>query len=101
MRPLQRPCNEALTDIFNQGLLYRYIPILALEIIWWLARPDLKDLIDRLQKHRVAVGIEIAEHFRVRQQPAGADTKDQATIEHVVEHCDRGGQRRRMGVRHV
>ena len=66
MRPLQWARNEALADVFDQGLLNRYVPELALQIIWRLARPDLKHLIDRLQEHGVPVGFEIAEHFCVR-----------------------------------
>ena len=101
MRPLQRARNETLADVFDLGLLNRYVPELALNIIGRLAGPDLKHLIDRLQEHGIPVGIEIAEHFRVRQQAAGADAEDQASVEHMVEHRDRGCNRSRMRVRHV
>ena len=101
MRPLQGAWDETLADILDQGLLNRYAPIFALQIIRRLAGPDLKHLIDRFQEHRVPVRFEITEDLRVRQQPAGADTEDQAAIEHVVEHRNRGSNRSRMRVRHV
>ena len=56
-----------------------------------------KDLVDRFQEHRVAVGFEIAENFRVRQQPSGADAEDQASVEHVIEHRDARRQARPDG----
>ena len=93
---MQRTRDKALTDIFNQRLLHRYVPVFPVQIIRWLARPYFQNLIDRFQKHRVAVRFEIAENFRVGQQPAGADTEDQAAIEHMIEHRDRGRERGRM-----
>jgi len=67
VRPLQGARDEALSDIFDQGLLNRYVPIFALQIIWRLARPDLKNLVDRFQEHRVPVRFEVTEDFGVRQ----------------------------------
>src|SRR5690349_16813836 len=101
MRPLQRARDEALTNVLDPRLFYRYVPVFALKIIWRFARPDLKNLIDRLKEHRVAISVEITKNFRIRQQSARADTEDQAAVEHVIEHRDRRCKRRRMGIRHV
>ena len=58
-------------------------------------------LIDRFEEHRIAVGVEIAEHFRVRQQSARRNTEDETAIEHVIEHRDLRRDGGRMAVRHV
>ena len=101
MRPLQRPRDEALADILDQGLLRRDVPVFSLDIVRRLAGPDLQHLIDRFEKHLVAVGVEIAEQFGIRQQSAGADSENQAAVEHVIEHRHGGRDGGRMGVRHV
>ena len=101
MRPLQRLGDEALADLGHHGAARRDRPVFALDVVGRVAAPDREHLVDRLDEHGVAVGVEIAEQFRVGEQPARADAEDQPAIEHVIEHRDRGGNGRRMRVRHV
>src|SRR3981189_141952 len=98
MRPLQRTRDEALADFLDQGFLRRDVPIFALKIVRWLAGPDLQNLIYRFEKHLVEIGIEIAEELSIRQQSAGTDPENQASVEHVVEHRQAGRDGGRMGV---
>src|SRR5260221_10219953 len=98
MRPLQRPRNEALADILDQGLLCRDVPVFSVEIIRRLTGPNFQNLIDCFKKHLVAVGVEIAEQLGVRQQSAGAYTEDQTPVEHVIEHRHTGRDGGGMGV---
>ena len=78
--------------------MFQYFPM---KIIGRLAGPDIQNLIDRFKKHLVAIGIEIAEQLGIRQQSAGADSENQAAVEHVIEHRHGGRDSGRMGVRHV
>src|SRR5216684_3593998 len=101
MRPLQRLCNKSLADILDQCLLRRDVPVLSLKIVRRLCGPDLQNLVDSLEEHLVAVGIEIPEQLRVRQKSAGADPENQTPAEHMVKHCHAGGYCGGVGVRHV
>src|SRR5256714_15211321 len=91
MRLLQGLCYEPLADMRNQRLFRRNAPVFSLDVVRRLARPDIQHLINRFEKHRVAVGVEISEQFRVGQQPARTDAENQAPIEHVIEHRHTGG----------
>src|SRR5437899_12793169 len=101
MRPLQWPRNVSLADIPDQGPLRRDVPVFPLKIVRRLAGPDIQNLIDRFEKHLVAIGIEVAEQFRVRQKSTGAYSENQSSLKHVIEHCHASGDNGRMGVRHV
>ncbi len=101
MGSLQGTRNETLTDIPDQALLHRNVPVFALQIIRRFAGPNRQNLIDGFQKHRVAVGFEVAKNFGVGQQPAWADAEYKSPVEHVIEHRDRGSERSRMRIRHV
>ena len=98
---MQRAGNYALANVFDQSPFDRDIPIFALQIIGRLAAPDIEDLIDRLDEHGIAVGVEIAEDLRVGQQSARAYSKYEAAIEHMIEHGHGCRDRRRMAVRQV
>src|SRR4051812_9605199 len=77
------------------------VPELAFYVLGRLALSYLPHLIDAFEKKRVSVSIEIAEHLGVRHQPTRRDAKDKAPVEHMVEHRDIRGDRRRMIVRHI
>src|SRR6202022_864125 len=101
MRPLQRARNVSLADLFYQGLLRRDVPVFSVKIIGRLAGPDIQNLIDRLKKYLVAIGVQITEQFRVRQKSAGAYSENQTSIEHVIEHRHTGRDSGGMSVRHI
>src|SRR5258705_7619251 len=101
MRPLQWPRNVSLADIPDQGPLRRDVPIFPLKILGRLGGPDIENLIDRFKKHLVAIGIEVAEQFRVREKSTGSYSENQTSLEHVIEHCHAGLDGGRMGVRHI
>jgi hypothetical protein len=44
--------------------MFQYLPW---KIVRRFAGPDIQHLVDRFEKHLVAIGVEIAEQFRVRQ----------------------------------
>src|SRR5207302_7949040 len=77
------------------------VPVFPLKIVRRLAGPDIQNLIDRFEKHLVAIGIEVAEQFRVRQKSTGAYSENQSSLKHVIEHWHVSGDNGRMGVRHV
>jgi hypothetical protein len=101
MRALQRLRNKALADIAQVMLLHADVPVFSLQVVRRIVLPDVQDLIDRFEKHRVAVGIEIAEYFRIREQSARRDSENETAIEHVVEHRDLCGDGRGMAIGHV
>ena len=101
MRLLQGLGQIALPEIEHQLAVDHGVPIFPYDPVRRLARPDLQHLVDAFEEHRVAVGVEIAEHLGVRQQPAGRDAEDEAPVEQMVEHRGIRRHRRRMIVRHV
>src|SRR5690242_17194624 len=101
MRSLQRLGQKPLTDFGTEGPLDGNAPKLPVEAIGRIARPDREDLIDTFQKHRVAIDIEVAEGFGIRQQPAGADAENESTVEQMVEHGNLTGDHHRMAVGNV
>src|SRR3954453_18102238 len=101
MRQLQGSRQIALTEIGHEMFLEHHVPVFALDAIGRIALPDLQHLVDAFQKHRVAIGIEIAERLGVRHQAARRDAKDEAAIQHMIEHRDVRRDCSRMIVRHV
>ena len=93
MRALQRLWQEALADIGQEMPLADDVPVFAAQIVGRLAGPDRQHLIDAFQEHGVAVGIEIAEHLRVRQQAARRNAEDEPAVEQMIEHRDFGRHR--------
>src|SRR5438105_15760367 len=98
MRLLQGLCYEPLADMRNQRLFRRNAPVFSLDVVRRLARPDIPYLINRFEKHRVAVGDEMSEQFRCGQQPARTDADDQASIEQVMEQSRTGRDGGRVSV---
>ena len=79
----------------------RDIPELALDVVRRLPCPDRQNLVDRFHKHRLPVGVEHAQRLGVGAQHAGADAKDEAAFEQVVEHRRIGGDHHRVAMRQV
>src|SRR5437588_4430295 len=101
MRPLQRARDVSLANLLDQSFLGRDVPVFSLQIVGRLASPDIQDLIDSLKKHFVAIGVEIAKQFGVRQKSAGTDPKNETSVQHVIEHGDAGRESGWMSVRHI
>ena len=101
MRTLKRFRHEALAELGDQRALGGDGPMLALQIVGRLAGPDGENMIDRLDEHRGAVLVEVAENLGVGQEAAGTDAEDEAAVRHVVDHRHLAGDAGRMVVRHV
>ena len=101
VRQLEGLHDHALAVLHRHRVFHRHVPVLAFDVVRRLRRPDLEHRVDALDKHGVAVIIQIAEHFRVRDQPARADAHDEAALEHMVQHGHVGGNGGRVTVGHV
>ena len=58
-------------------------------------------MVDGFLEHRLAIALEIAEHFGVGTQSPGTDAEHEAAIEQVIEHRHIGRDLRRMPVGQV
>ncbi len=101
MRLLVGLHDAAEADLRPQRLLGRDRPVLALDVVGRLARPDRQHLVDRLDEHLLPVLVEDAERLGIGAQHAGADPHDETALEQVVDHRRVGGDDGGMAVRQV
>ena len=101
MRFLEGFQEHALTDVGHQRAARGDVPEATAAIVGRFARPEREDVVDRLEEHGAAVGIEVAHDLHVGALAAGADAEDKATLEQVIDHRDVAGERGRMVVRQV
>ena len=101
VRGLQGLRQDALADVLDQGAPRAHFPVLALEVVRRRTGPDRQHHVDRLDEHRGAVLVEVAEGLGVGQEPAGTDAEVEPPVEQVIEHRNLGGHRGGVGVRHV
>ena len=75
MGPLIGFADRALRQLGDLGLFGGDVPVFALDVVGRVGVPNPENMIDRLDEHGGAVVVQIAERFRVRQQPARADSE--------------------------
>ena len=88
MRLLIRLQHHALPRLADQRAPGGDVPEPALEVVRSVIRPQREDLVDGLDEHRVAVGVEVAARLHVGAQAARADAEYEAPLQHVVHHGD-------------
>ena len=98
---LERLCDDALADLFHRRSFGGDLPETSVDGVRRAAAPDLQHCVDSLDEHRISVCVEIAENFGVREESARADAKIESAIEHVIQHRDLPGNRRRMTIGQV
>ena len=76
-------------------------PVLALDVVGRLARPDLQHRLIASRNMALRSASRLPNASASDSKPARADAEDEAAVEHVVEHRDLRGDRGRMRVRHV
>ena len=101
MRLLQRLRHEADAKLGQDRLLDLHVPVLALDIVGRVLRPDAQDRVDRFHERALARGRIDVEQLEVGGEPAGADAEQEAAAAHVIELRDLAGDDRRMMVRQV
>ena len=101
MRLLVGLQHHTLPDRRDHGLLGCDIPEFPFDVIRRIATPHREYLVDRLDKHCIAIALEVAHHFHVGSQPAGPDTEHEPAFEHVIDHRDRRRDLRGMIVRQI
>ena len=101
VRALKRLGDGAHACFMNVRSRRADVPKLALDVVGRLARPNLQDLVDGLQKHGRPGHVHVAKDLGIRGQCARADAQDEAPAQEVVEHGNFAGHRRRVVVGHV